>query len=139
MSKNSKLYETYRSSGDDQYPILPISALDGEEFVMYATNGPAYFYELLRSIFTLWQITPRSVQEIVEVYTMLQLVDSGIGMALVPSSTYRWVGSNTQLFRVPELEQHTINSTLIWKTESRNPALRRVLHLTEKLEYASSI
>ncbi|MET3811484.1 LysR family transcriptional regulator [Arthrobacter sp. UYEF3] len=139
VPKNFGLCRNYASSGASGLPILPVAALDGQDFVMYAENGPAYFYDLLRSIFTLWKVTPLTVQEIVEVYTMLQLVDSGIGVALIPSSARRWVGENTQLFRMPELEPHTIDSTLIWNKASRNPALKRVLELTDRLEFSSEL
>lgn len=137
VPKNSELCENHVRTGASGLPLLPIVALDRQDFVMYAKNGPAYFYELLRSIFTLWKVSPRIVQEIVEVYTMLQLVDAGIGAALIPSSAHRWAGTNTQLFRVPELESNSIDSTLIWAKANRNPVLNRILELTDRLEFCS--
>ena len=44
-----------------------------------------YFNELLISTFTIAGATPRYVQTVTQVHTMLVLVRSGIGIALVAS------------------------------------------------------
>ena len=53
---------------------------------MYSPVQARYFNELLISTFTIAGATPRYVQYVTQVHTMLVLVRSGIGIALVPAS-----------------------------------------------------
>ncbi len=50
---------------------------------MYSPVGARYFNELLIRTFTIAGATPRYVQFVTQVHTMLVLVRSGIGIALV--------------------------------------------------------
>jgi len=65
---------------------LTLNDLDSQDVIMYSPVQARYFNELLISTFTIAGATPRYVQTVTQVHTMLVLVRSGIGMALVPAS-----------------------------------------------------
>jgi DNA-binding transcriptional LysR family regulator len=65
---------------------LTLNDLDGQDVIMYSPVQARYFNELLISTFTIAGATPRYVQTVTQVHTMLVLVRSGIGIALVPAS-----------------------------------------------------
>lgn len=133
VPKRSPIASKLHSAAGEELPRLPVALFEQEAFVAYATNGPPYFKKLVDSIFTLHGIVQRPVQEIAEVYTILRLVDSGIGSALVPSSTASWAGDNTQLCAVPELRSHPIRSVATWSRENRHPCLHKVIDLVAQL------
>lgn len=114
---------------DDGLLTCELSALRNRDFVMYSEERSWYFHELLTAVFTQCQIMPHYAQRVTQVHTMLNLVDSGIGAALVPESARSWASANTLFVDAPELAAFPVESNLIWRKESANPALRRVLQL----------
>lgn len=106
-----------------------VSTLTNRDFVMYSKEGSRYFHELLTSVFAQCRVTPRFVQRVTQVHTMLNLVDAGIGAALVPESARGSAGANTLFVDVPELVAFPVESNLIWREDSANPALWRALEL----------
>jgi len=106
---------------------VDLAALDGRDFVMYSPDMSQYFHDMLAAIFIARGVTPRYTQYVVQIHTMLTLVDAGLGAALVPASTAVWAGPNTSIVQAPELEEFPIESSLVWRTDSANPVLERVL------------
>lgn len=64
---------------------LTLNDLDGQDVIMYSPVQARYFNELLISTLTIAGATPHYVQYVTQVHTMLVLVRSGIGIALVAS------------------------------------------------------
>lgn len=112
--------------GDGGGPV-ELSALDGRDLVMYSPDMSQYFHDMLSAIFIARGVAPRYAQYVVQIHTMLTLVDAGLGAALVPASTAVWSGPNTSIVQAPELEEFPIESSLVWRTGSANPVLARVL------------
>ena len=106
---------------------VDLTALDGRDFVMYSPDMSQYFHDMLAAIFIARGVAPRYTQYVVQIHTMLTLVDAGLGAALVPASTAVWAGPNTSIVQAPELEECPIESSLVWRTDSANPVLERVL------------
>lgn len=106
---------------------VDLTALDGRDFVMYSPDMSQYFHDMLAAIFIARGVAPRYTQYVVQIHTMLTLVDAGLGAALVPASTAVWAGPNTSIVQAPELEEFPIESSLVWRTDSANPVLERVL------------
>ncbi|MFT4043919.1 MAG: LysR family transcriptional regulator, partial [Gordonia sp. (in: high G+C Gram-positive bacteria)] len=65
---------------------LTIEDFDDQPVVMYDAVEARYFSELLISTFNAVGASPRHVQYVTQVHTMLVLVRSGMGVALVPES-----------------------------------------------------
>lgn len=117
------------SADDDALPTCELSALRNRDFVMYSPDSARYFHELLTAVFSQCQITPRYAQRVTQVHTMLNLVDSGIGAALVPESARNSASANTLFVHAPELAAFPVESNLIWRKDAANPALWRALQL----------
>ncbi|MGB3769949.1 MAG: LysR substrate-binding domain-containing protein [Rhodococcus sp. (in: high G+C Gram-positive bacteria)] len=116
----------------DGHPLLDIERLSVTHFedqavVMYSPVDARYFHELLISTFTVAGVSPRYVQYVTQVHTMLMLVSSGLGCALVPASA-RTMHTEGVVFR--ELRSSTekpVRLGAAWRQDATNPALHRVL------------
>ena len=70
---------------------LTLNDLDGQDVIMYSPVQARYFNELLISTFTIAGATPRYVQYVTQVHTMLVLVRSGIGSRWCPRRRRRFI------------------------------------------------
>ena len=121
------------ADGADVLPILDLALLDGRDFVMYSFTGSRYFRDLVAAIFSLHRIKPNYVQQLTQVHTILSLVEAGMAAALVPASSRNWVsGPNTVFADAVQLEAFPTESNLLWRKDSTNPALQRLLDLLDE-------
>ncbi len=68
-------------------PKVSLGQLDGEPFIGFSADRGGVLRETLRGLFVVSGVMPRIVQEVSQSHTMLALVNSGIGLAIVPAST----------------------------------------------------
>ena len=108
---------------------IGIGDLDGRDCIMYSRTEGRYFYEMLSGRFHAERVSPRYVQYLTQDHTILALVSTGIGMALVPSTARRLTFQGV-VFREIELgEGICAELHLAWRTENRHPVLDRILDL----------
>lgn len=109
---------------------LHLRDFDGQVMVTYSPGEAQYFHELVRHVFARVGVTPRYEQHVSQVHSVLAVVRSGLGAALVPETAsglwregivYRRVGGFDP---VKPVELH-----LAWKIDNDNPALARALPL----------
>ncbi|MCY4223123.1 MAG: LysR family transcriptional regulator [Thiotrichales bacterium] len=62
------------------------SDLDGEDFVGYSAERGGYLREIHAGLFAAVGIRPNILQEVSQTHTVLSLVNTGLGVALVPRS-----------------------------------------------------
>ncbi|CAN7242461.1 LysR substrate-binding domain-containing protein [Bosea sp. LjRoot237] len=60
--------------------------LAGEPFIMYAPYEARYFHDLLVELFSRAGLVPNYVQHLAQIHSMLAMVHSGVGVALVPET-----------------------------------------------------
>ena len=106
---------------------LTLTDLDGQDVVMYSPVQARYFNELLISTFTIAGATPRYVQYVTQVHTMLVLVRSGIGIALVPASAATLHPEGVVFRTIGAFRERPVELDAVWRGDSTNPALLRVL------------
>lgn len=106
---------------------LTLTDLDSENVVMYSPVEARYFNELLVSSFTIAGATPRYVQYVTQVHTMLVLVRSGIGVALVPASAATLHPEGVVFRPVGAFRERPVELDAVWRSDSTNPALLRLL------------
>jgi DNA-binding transcriptional LysR family regulator len=94
---------------------------------MYSPVQARYFNELLISTFTIAGATPRYVQFVTQVHTMLVLVRSGIGIALVPASAATLHPEGVVFRSIGAFRERPVELDAAWRADSTNPALLRVL------------
>jgi len=106
---------------------LTLSDLDGQDVIMYSPVQAKYFNELLISTFTIAGAAPRYVQYVTQVHTMLVLVRSGIGMALVPASAATLHPDGVVFRSIGAFRERPVELDAVWRSDSTNPALLRLL------------
>jgi DNA-binding transcriptional LysR family regulator len=96
----------------------------GEPVIMHSPTEARYFYDLVvRSV----TIAPeRIVHTVSQIHTMLCLVAAGRGIAFVPASAARLAVAGVGFVRLAAGHE-PVELHLVWRRESANPALRRVL------------
>src|SRR6478672_4496050 len=103
---------------------LTLNDLDGQDVIMYSPVQARYFNELLISTFTIAGATPRYVTQ---VHTMLVLVRSGIGIALVPASAATLHPDGVVFRSIGAFRERPVELDAVWRAHSSNPALLRLL------------
>lgn len=101
--------------------------LENEHIVMYSPYEAAYFYNIVSAILHTYTIKVHFVQYVTQIHSILALVRSNFGIALVPESA-RILGETSLIFR-PLLEADGAFTELFltWRREDDNPALQRFL------------
>ncbi|WP_396915704.1 LysR substrate-binding domain-containing protein [Mycolicibacterium sp.] len=112
---------------DDIGRQLTLNDLDGQDMIMYSPVQARYFNELLISTFTIAGATPRYVQYVTQVHTMLVLVRSGIGIALVPASAATLHPEGVRFRSIGAFRERPVELDAAWRGDSTNPALLRML------------
>ncbi|MBY6412974.1 LysR family transcriptional regulator [Rhodococcus sp. BP-252] len=132
ISSRPVLHESFVAALPESHPLaqhdkLTIEEFDDQPIVMYSPVDARYFHELLISTFTVVGVTPRYVQYVTQVHTMLVLVRSGIGMALVPSSS-RTMQPEGVVFRpIDTTPKRPVELHAAWRPDNENPALHRFM------------
>jgi DNA-binding transcriptional LysR family regulator len=106
---------------------LTLNDLDGEDVIMYSPVQARYFNQLLISTFTIAGATPRYVQYVTQVHTMLVLVRSQIGIALVPASAATLHPEGVVFRLIGAFRERPVELDAVWRGDSTNPALLRLL------------
>ena len=114
-------------------PEVRLSDLDRQPMVAYSPYEARYFYDLLATLFASAAITPRYVQHISQVHSILGLVKAGIGLALVPRAA-RNLGFEGVILRPLALGAPSIVELhAIWRPTSANPAIDTLRHTLRQL------
>ena len=100
---------------------LTLNDLDGQDVIMYSPVQARYFNELLISTFTIAGATPRYVQYVTQVHTMLVLVRSGIGIALVPASAATLHPDGVVFRSIGAFRERPVELDAVWRGDRRIP------------------
>jgi DNA-binding transcriptional LysR family regulator len=114
-------------------PAITLAMLEGLPFIDYApsTVGGGLHAAVHRALQRAG-VAPRITQTAVQVQTVLGLVASGLGVALVPAANTPYQRSSGAVFRpVADLpDEARIGIALAYHASSQNPAVGRFLDLT---------
>lgn len=121
------------------WPEQPdLESLNGKPFLMYSPYEANYFYLLLQSCFERLGIKPDIVEYVSQIHTMLALVSSGMGVALIPESAARLQFRGIVLRRVTTVPAAPVAMVVSWRKDNDNPLLevfrRQVLPLVSSLQ-----
>lgn len=106
---------------------LTLDQLEGQPFIMYSLSGWQPFYELLAGMFRSANVSPNFVQYIGSTLTILALVNTGLGVALVPQSAAN-LRFDGVIFRPIELGPGIQSELhLVWRDDNDNPAFAMML------------
>lgn len=108
----------------EAWPAEPtLDCLHQRPFLMYSPYEAQYFYLLLRSIFDRAGIQPEIVEYVGQIHTMMALVHSDVGVALIPEAAKNLRFDGVVLRKMttrPELPVETVCS---YRRDNDNPIL----------------
>ena len=105
-------------------PDPDIADLDGLNFIGHSSDRGGFLRAVHQRLFAAAGIVPRIVQEVSQTYTIIALVNRGIGIALVPAST-RIMQLENVVFRDIELPGHYRSDLYL----SHGPRRNSLLHM----------
>jgi DNA-binding transcriptional LysR family regulator len=100
--------------------------LEGEPFITFSPIDGPYFYELTERLFKNAGVQAHYVQRVGQIHSILALVSSGQGIALVPESA-RSLHFDRTVIRKIKMPAVYGELFLAWKADNPNPALPRFL------------
>jgi len=99
-----------------------------ESFVLFSNDYSNFYYEQIIGICRDAGFSPKIQHKSVHALTIFKLVESGLGVAIVPTSIQEGYEINVRFMEIPNIPQFT-ELAVIWKTSNRNPVLEKVLAL----------
>ncbi len=108
----------------ESWPAKPTPvALDGKPFLMYSPYEARYFHQLVESCLERHSVIPQVVEYVAQIHTMLALVSSGIGIALVPAAAARLGFQGISLRPIKTDPKLPVEVVSTYRADSQNPAL----------------
>lgn len=111
---------------------LQLAQLAGEDFIMYAAGNAAGLHSAAMLACQQAGFLPRISQQAVQIQTVLALVESGLGVALVPSIMQRYVSDKVVYRPLQEAQNGAIALGLAYMPETESPAALRFRELAAK-------
>lgn len=106
------------------WPAKPtLDCLNGRPFLMYSPYEARYFYQLLSSCFDEAGVVPDIVEHVGQIHSMLALVSSGIGAALIPEAATRLQFNGVILRRMATRPAAPVQSLCAFRRDNDNPIL----------------
>jgi len=108
----------------DAWPMAPTLAdLHGRPFLMYSPYEAQYFSQLLQGVFERSRVVPDVVEYVAQIHTMLALVNSGIGVALIPEAATRLKFGGLVLRRMATDPPEPVETVCSYRHDNDNPLL----------------
>jgi hypothetical protein len=94
---------------------------------MFSPIESHYFFELLSSVFHAASVAPVVVQYMVQIHSILALVNLDWGVAVVPESASRMQFDNVVYRPLTIAQPAQVELDLVWRLNDENPVLERLL------------
>ena len=109
----------------DHWPKHPtLACLHGKPFITYSPYEAGYFYQLVQTHLDRAGVKPEIVDYVPQIHTMLALVDSGLGVALMPETASRLHFEGVLLRRVSMKPPRPVEMVFCYRKDNDNPVLR---------------
>ncbi|MGX1788279.1 LysR substrate-binding domain-containing protein [Bosea sp. NPDC055332] len=116
---------------------VALADLAGEPFIMYAPYEARYFHDLLVELFSRAGLVPNYVQHLAQIHSMLAMVHSGVGVALVPETAVNLRFSGVAL-RPLDLPRHRpAELFFVSRDDNDNPLVPIVTALAREIAETS--
>ncbi len=111
------------------WPTEPtLENLHAKPFLMYSPYEARYFHDLLSNCFQQAEILPQIVEYVSQIHTMMALVQSGIGVALLPKSATSLHFDGLMLRKLLTTPAKPVSMVYSYRKDNHNPALATLLH-----------
>ena len=101
---------------------IDLGDLNDQPFIMYSPGQGRYFYSLVNGLFVSSGVTPRFIQHLDQVLTVIGLVRAGMGISIVPASVSRFHFDDV-VFRPIGKRDVVAEGRMVWRVDHQNPAL----------------
>ncbi len=106
------------------WPARPtLRCLEQKPLIHYAPYEARYFFQLVNASLDREGVTPRIVDHVPQIHTMLALVGSGVGVALTPESATRLHFEGVLLRRVDTKPARPVEMVYACRRSNENPTL----------------
>lgn len=123
-----ELYLAIPKQDADLWPTEPtLACLQSKPFLMYSPYEARYFHNLLSACFQQDDVLPHVVEYVAQMHTMLALVRSGIGVALIPKSASSLHFEGILLRQVITTPPKPVEMVYSYRKDNNNPALETFL------------
>ncbi len=110
---------------------LGAKALANEPFVMVPANLARGLSDIVLGVCTRAGFAPRVAQEAVQMQTVVSLVSSGLGVAIVPASLLH-LGRSGVVYRAVRDPHAKIELRLAWRRDAHSSAAKRFVELAKR-------
>jgi len=105
---------------------ISLKQLSGDPFVLFGQRRGSGFYERILSICQACGFSPKVLEEMEHIHTLLYLVGAGYGVSLVPATLEP--AKRPEVALVPLRESAaTVELAMIWRLDQQSPVLHRFL------------
>lgn len=118
---------------------VALASLVEEPFIMYSPDEARYFYDLVSRTFSTEGFTPRSIQYLAQVHTILSLVRSGLGVALVPESAAALGVKGVTLKELQMPARRPVELFMVWHSKNDNPLVATWARIAREVGINGSI
>lgn len=124
--------ETLMLAAPDQHPLIRqdtvlLADIAAQPLVTYEPTQARYFHELVVAVFRGARLTPRYVQSVSQITTVLALVAAGVGLAIVPESMARVRLAGVSYRQIADIPEDTVELHAAWRPQNDNAALAAFL------------
>ena len=131
--------ETLVAALPDDHPLAAgasVTARDlaAEPLIAYAPDEARYFHDLVGDYFAEADLSPRAVQHLAQIHTILSLVRSGLGLALVPDSAASLRVAGVTLRPLVPPPRRPVDLYLVWRSGNDNPLIPILAELAGTLD-----
>ncbi len=102
-----------------------VDQVSDENFILFSSDYSSVYYDKIISICEDKGFIPKASHKSVHAQTIYKLVESGLGVAIVPTSLQYGFDVKVKFLEIPNISQRATLS-VIWKKDNRNPALQHV-------------
>ena len=110
-----------------------VGQLSKEPFIMFSNEDSPDYYNKIMSICEQKGFTPQVSHRTVHDNTIFKLVESGLGVAIVPNSFRHGLNLNIKFIELRNINQEA-KLSVVWTKDNRNPALTKFIDLLIKKE-----
>ncbi len=114
----------------DMQSFKNIGQVSDENFILFSSDYSSLYYNKIMSICEDRGFKPKVSHRSVHAQTIFKLVESGLGVAIVPTSLQFGFDLDVKFLEIPKIKQTAVLS-VIWKENNRNPALQKISALID--------
>ncbi|KMO30595.1 LysR family transcriptional regulator [Methylobacterium variabile] len=131
--------ETLVAALPDDHPLatgdgVAAEAVAAEPLIAYAPDEARYFHDLVGDYFAEGDLAPKAVQHLAQIHTILSLVRSGLGLALVPESAASLRVAGVTLRPLVPRPRRPVELYLVWRRSNDNPLIPILAELAGTLD-----